>query len=64
MILYCKVRMSHFDQPSLFGFLHLVNNQIHQWKEIDFLLDETIIDFTSRIEKELVIVRLINIFDK
>ena len=56
--------MSHFDQPSLFGFLHLVNNQIHQWKEIDFLLDETIIDFTSRIEKELVIVRLINVFDK
>ena len=54
---------SSFDQPSLFGFLHLVNNQLHQWKEIDFLLDETIADFTSRIEKELVVVRLIKEYD-
>ena len=63
MILYCKVRKSSFDQPSLFGFLHLVNNQLHQWKEINFLLDETIVDFTSRIEKELVVVRLIKEYD-
>lgn len=47
LLLYCRDK----DKHSHFGFVHMIHNQTHQWREVGFDLDEMVSVLSSRIEK-------------